>query len=1159
LLFGFDTDGERLYATVLEYTGGRLNQLLDVDLGAVGEAPPFMRVGRVGDEWSLSYSRNGADWSVAGSLSHRLVLSAAGVFASNFGPEPPALVASIDYVMNTAAPLHAHDGDAQGQALAVTPSQTEPVITGLTAIVGTTKALISWTTDVAATGVVNYGLTTAYELAPVEHADLLTEHALMLTGLTPGTLYHVQVSSTASGLTTTTNPFTIVTDPASVDPNPVVDVWYGTDQTFGAFGKPQEWVNILGNVSDDEGIDALSFTLNAGPVRDLTIGPDNMRVAEEGDFNVEIGWNELQPGANQVVITAVDVLGNIGTATVTVHNEYDVTKVWPIPYSVDWSTVTDILDVAQPIDGYWVVEGDTVRPGNPGPLSYDRLLGIGDVAWQDYEVTVPITIHQFYGQDPGVGILTRWKGHTGSGQPSSSYPFGGLGWYRYPSFSGSPELKISGNDFDIARDPSRRLELGVTYVFKMRVWTQATGSLANQQQWYMLKVWEQGTDEPDEWDLSGSETYLGDRYGSIALLAHRTDATFGPVAITEIPPEEGIILSNILVDATDTSATVTWRSSEPGTGMVEYGLTTAYELGAPTSSLIAPEFTINIGGLAPNTEYHFRVTTTPAAGEPAVSRDLTFSTDGPPDASTIRSDDFNACLLDTSMWQLYNPYGDAVFGIQGTHTEDAHLLLRVPGGVTHDINTAGLRAPRVMQAANDTDFQVEVKFESALSEKTQHQGVLVMHQEPIAAHDNDYVHFDFYSDGEQVNLWVAVFPNERRGVIMNEAILDNGTVPLYMRITRVGNTWTVSHSTDGSTWVEHEPFDFGLEVTSIGITGGNTGWSNAPAIDVLVDYFFNTSSPISPEDGDRANLLNTTIVGQGTISKTPDTESYVCGQRVTLTATPADGWKFAGWSGSLSSTTNPLIVTMNRTLNMTATFTQGDFSLTTHVEGEGRVDADPQKDAYEEDDVVTLTALPAAGWDFVGWSGDVTGTDNPTTITITGHNDVTATFEPADALALTVNTVGQGTVARDPDMAAYVAGTEVTLTAMPAEGWVFTGWSGDLSGNQNPTTITMDSVKTVTATFIAVEDGHTLNTAVEGQGRVDVSPAKDVYDEGEVVTLTAVPDPGWSFVGWSGDLTGSDNPATITVNDDITITATFEQSAPADLMLPLIYKLRPSQ
>lgn len=64
---------------------------------------------------------------------------------------------------------------------------------------------------------------------------------------------------------------------------------------------------------------------------------------------------------------------------------------------------------------------------------------------------------------------------------------------------------------------------------------------------------------------------------------------------------------------------------------------------------------------------------------------------------------------------------------------------------------------------------------------------------------------------------------------------------------------------------------------------------------------------------------------------------------------------------------------------------------------------------------------------------------------------------------------------------------------------------------------------------------YTLTINVIGQGEVDQSPVQATYESGTVVILTAVGD----FVGWSGDLTGSTNPAQIIMNGNKVVTATF--------------------
>jgi uncharacterized repeat protein (TIGR02543 family) len=149
-------------------------------------------------------------------------------------------------------------------------------------------------------------------------------------------------------------------------------------------------------------------------------------------------------------------------------------------------------------------------------------------------------------------------------------------------------------------------------------------------------------------------------------------------------------------------------------------------------------------------------------------------------------------------------------------------------------------------------------------------------------------------------------------------------------------------------------------------------------------------------------------------------------------------------------------------------------------------------------------------------------------------------LEMKPQLTLTANTVGSGTVSFNPPGGSYNAGTVVTLTAAPASGWEFIGWSGDLSGSTNPASITMNGNKTVTATFNQLPPPqYTLTVNTVGSGSVALNPPGGVYNENTVVTLTATPAAGYQFSGWSGNLSGTTNPATITINANKNVTATF--------------------
>ena len=69
----------------------------------------------------------------------------------------------------------------------------------------------------------------------------------------------------------------------------------------------------------------------------------------------------------------------------------------------------------------------------------------------------------------------------------------------------------------------------------------------------------------------------------------------------------------------------------------------------------------------------------------------------------------------------------------------------------------------------------------------------------------------------------------------------------------------------------------------------------------------------------------------------------------------------------------------------------------------------------------------------------------------------------------------------------YASGTVVLVTASPAVGWSFTGWSGDLTGAANPDNVTMNSDKSVTATF--TQDAYTLTIDYEYEGGAEAAPS----------------------------------------------------------------------
>lgn len=279
--------------------------------------------------------------------------------------------------------------------------------------------------------------------------------------------------------------------------------------------------------------------------------------------------------------------------------------------------------------------------------------------------------------------------------------------------------------------------------------------------------------------------------------------------------------------------------------------------------------------------------------------------------------------------------------------------------------------------------------------------------------------------------------------------------------------------------------------------------------------------------------LTTAIVGEGGVARNPSGEFFEPGTPVTLTATPMPGSRFDHWSGDLTGSANPETVTMNAAKTVTATFVPDTYTVTTRVEGAGSVDGDGTYPAGAE---VTLTPTPDAGWTFVGWTGDVISTDDPLVLILKGDLDIVATFAPVITYTVDVTIEGGGKVDLDPEAGPYEAGSTVSLTPVADAGWHFDHWSGDLTEDANPATLTMDANKAVTATFVQDTVTYTVTTHVDGDGEV---LGGGTYADGATATLTAVADPGALFDHWSGDAEGSNATIELTVTSNLDVTAHF--------------------
>jgi hypothetical protein len=282
--------------------------------------------------------------------------------------------------------------------------------------------------------------------------------------------------------------------------------------------------------------------------------------------------------------------------------------------------------------------------------------------------------------------------------------------------------------------------------------------------------------------------------------------------------------------------------------------------------------------------------------------------------------------------------------------------------------------------------------------------------------------------------------------------------------------------------------------------------------------------------------LNTSVNINGGGSVTPSSGSYEKDVEVNLVAQPAQGYRFDYWSGSVNGTFNPISFIMDEAKTITANFkAQYAISISTSPDKGGTVK--PSQSIYDEGATVELTAIPEPGYEFDRWSGDVEGNTNPITFIVDKAKKITAHFKAL--LSVISNPHWGGTIS--PNGGYFDAGAQVNLLAQPAEGYRFEHWSGDIPGdsqNINPIVITMDSSKNIICNFVILQYKLTT-TVIPSEGGIITPDNGSTINAGNQV-FTAKPAAGYVFYYWSGDITGTTNPVTVAVQDNMSVNAYFK-------------------
>ncbi|MBK8011311.1 MAG: InlB B-repeat-containing protein [Deltaproteobacteria bacterium] len=376
------------------------------------------------------------------------------------------------------------------------------------------------------------------------------------------------------------------------------------------------------------------------------------------------------------------------------------------------------------------------------------------------------------------------------------------------------------------------------------------------------------------------------------------------------------------------------------------------------------------------------------------------------------------------------------------------------------------------------------------------------------------------------------------------------------------------------------------------------------------------SSTLWPVVSPQTFALSVSTSGGGTVTSDPAgincgstcSKSYAAGTSVTLTALPAAGSAFGGWTGACAGTETTCTVSMDTATSVTArfdvviqptslSFAPGRFRLEQNESVETRnlslfMQSDGNLVLYRKSGMVVLWSSRTSGHSpaRVSFQGDgnlvlsqvVAGSPRPYWNSGTANQGATAfviqesapylsivagpnTLWPIaspQVFTLSVSTSGSGTVTSNPAgincgsacASTYAASTSVTLTATPNAGSTFAGWSGACSGT-GTCTVQMTTAQNVTATFnLPPPSTHQLTVSKTGSGSGTVrsnlagincgSACASTYAAGTSVTLTATPNAGSTFAGWSGACSGT-GTCTVQMTTAQNVTATFAVPSPA--------------
>ncbi len=175
--------------------------------------------------------------------------------------------------------------------------------------------------------------------------------------------------------------------------------------------------------------------------------------------------------------------------------------------------------------------------------------------------------------------------------------------------------------------------------------------------------------------------------------------------------------------------------------------------------------------------------------------------------------------------------------------------------------------------------------------------------------------------------------------------------------------------------------------------------------------------------------------------------------------------------------------------------------------------------------VALMEASPGASW------------TNIITAIHTEAKPTSCSTEPVP-FNLVVTAANGGSVSVNPTGTSFASGTAVKLKATPQTGFVFTGWTGGVTGSKDTITVVMNANMNITAGFAQIKKFNLTISNPTG-GTITTTPSGTSFDSGTAVKLKATAQSGYEFTSWTSGASGSKDTATLIMNANKSVSASF--------------------